>query len=275
MFNIIVIGAEDTEDYEFVKQKLIVALQAKAKSGEGITIFTTGDSFIDQFTQRYNIDKYFFQTDWKTYGKNALKYRNEKIGCGFIAAPDCKVTNLYVNVQIFIDNIISFYLCTPVLPQILHENTYFPRFPELGDAFFSYLAYAFTGQSHLVADFLQALFGLIDAEACADYLALPVLETLFEHLLQFLSHTLMVHMLVGAAVIATCHHIYHGVVFIFTKWGIDAHVMSACHDALRDFIFIYSGSCRDFLHARASLVLLFKLVDFLVHLVERTYLVQR
>jgi hypothetical protein len=79
MFNIIVIGAEDTEDYEFVKQKLIVALQAKAKSGEGITIFTTGDSFIDQFTQRYNIDKYFFQTDWKTYGKNALKYRNEKI----------------------------------------------------------------------------------------------------------------------------------------------------------------------------------------------------
>lgn len=71
----------------------------------------------------------------------------------------------------------------------------------------------------------------------------------------------MVHVLVGAAVIATCHHIYHGVVFIFTKWGIDAHVMSACHDALRDFIFIYSGSCRDFLHARASLVLLLKLVD--------------
>lgn len=79
MFNIIVIGAEDTGNYEFVKQKLITVLRSKAKSGEGITIFTTGDSFIDKFTERYKIDKCFFQTDWQTFGKNALKERNEKM----------------------------------------------------------------------------------------------------------------------------------------------------------------------------------------------------
>lgn len=79
MFNIIVIGAEDTDNYEFVREKLIIALREKAKNGDGITIFTVGDSFVDQFTQRYNIDVHFFPTDWKTYGKNALKIRNEKM----------------------------------------------------------------------------------------------------------------------------------------------------------------------------------------------------
>ena len=77
MFNVIIIGAEDTGNYEFFRQKAIYYLSNKAKSGEGITIYTTGDEFIDRFTDRYRIDKHFFKADWKTYGKDALKCRNE------------------------------------------------------------------------------------------------------------------------------------------------------------------------------------------------------
>lgn len=79
MFNIIVIGGEDSGNYEFFKSKMIYYLRNKAKSGEGITIFTTGDEYVDKFTKRYGIDVKFFVTDWKTYGKNALKERNEAI----------------------------------------------------------------------------------------------------------------------------------------------------------------------------------------------------
>ena len=61
---------------------------------------------------------------------------------------------------------------------------------------------------------------------------------------------------------------------MYSEWGIDAHVVSACHDALRNLVFIHSGSVRNLLNARASLVFLFELVDFLVHLVERPHLVQ-
>lgn len=77
MFNIIIIGAEDTENYEFFRQKAISLLSRQAKSGGGITIFTTGDEFVDRFTTRYKIDKKFFKADWKSHGKDALKYRNE------------------------------------------------------------------------------------------------------------------------------------------------------------------------------------------------------
>lgn len=79
MLNIIIIGAQDTENYEFVRQKLISVLKPVSERGEGITILTTGDEFIDKFTERYKIDKYFFPTEWGKYGKDALKYRNEKI----------------------------------------------------------------------------------------------------------------------------------------------------------------------------------------------------
>lgn len=79
MFNVIIIGGEDTRDYNYFKVKVAKILSSKAKSGEGITIFTIGDTFVDQFTERYGIAKRFFQTDFKSFGHDALKYRNEAI----------------------------------------------------------------------------------------------------------------------------------------------------------------------------------------------------
>lgn len=79
MFNVIVIGGEDCGCYEYFRSKMIYYLQNKAKSGEGITIFTTGDEFVNSFTKRYHIDVKIFVTNWKDYGKDALKHRNEEL----------------------------------------------------------------------------------------------------------------------------------------------------------------------------------------------------
>lgn len=79
MFNVAIIGGEDTGNYEFFKDKCIFFLKNKAKSGEGITIYTTGDSYIEKFCARYGIDTRTFYTKWKEYGKMALKTRNDEL----------------------------------------------------------------------------------------------------------------------------------------------------------------------------------------------------
>ena len=79
MFNVIIIGAEDTNNYNFFKEKTIKFLSRKAKSGEGITIYTTGDEYIDTFSKRFGIDERVFYTDWKSNGKDALKIRDNEI----------------------------------------------------------------------------------------------------------------------------------------------------------------------------------------------------
>ena len=79
MFNVGIIGAESFEDYNFCQEKCIKCLKKKADSGESITIFSTGDSFVDQFSKRFHINVKNFYTDWKTYGKMALKKRNYEL----------------------------------------------------------------------------------------------------------------------------------------------------------------------------------------------------
>lgn len=79
MFNVIIIGAEDTQNYNFFKTKTIKILSNKAKNHERIRILTTGDSYVEEFTKRYGIETIFFKTDWLSFGKEALKYRNEEI----------------------------------------------------------------------------------------------------------------------------------------------------------------------------------------------------
>lgn len=79
MFNVAIIGAESIEDYNFCEKKCINCLQNKARSGESITIFSTGDLFVDQFSKKYHINVQYFYTDWKNYGKYALKERNERL----------------------------------------------------------------------------------------------------------------------------------------------------------------------------------------------------
>lgn len=79
MFNVIIIGAKETDNYEFFKEKTIRLLKNKASSGEYITILTIGDDYVTKFAERYKITTQFFGTNWSSYGKEALKYRNESM----------------------------------------------------------------------------------------------------------------------------------------------------------------------------------------------------
>lgn len=78
MFNVVIIGGEDCGNYEFFKQKVIQLTKEKART-EGMTIYTTGDEYVKQLSQKYYIDTYFIECDWNTYGKDALKKRNERL----------------------------------------------------------------------------------------------------------------------------------------------------------------------------------------------------
>jgi hypothetical protein len=78
MFKVVIVGGEHTHDYARFKKKCIECLKNKAKEG-GIIIYTTGDRFVDAFSERYGIDTRFFPCDFKHYGKDALKYRAEAI----------------------------------------------------------------------------------------------------------------------------------------------------------------------------------------------------
>lgn len=79
MFNVIIIGGEDTLDYNFFQERCIYYLRKKAESGEGITIFTTGDDFVETFATRFHINTKTFRCDWKLNGSNAIKVRNDAI----------------------------------------------------------------------------------------------------------------------------------------------------------------------------------------------------
>jgi len=79
MFNVIIIGGEYTSDYDFFMERCIKLLRDKAKSGEGITIYTTGDEFVEKFASQFHIDMKKFNTNWELHGKDALKVRNGEI----------------------------------------------------------------------------------------------------------------------------------------------------------------------------------------------------
>ena len=74
MFKVVIVGGESTRDYEHFKKKCIECLRNKAKEG-GIMIYTTGDRFVDAFSEQYRIDTRFFPANFKKYGRDALKVR--------------------------------------------------------------------------------------------------------------------------------------------------------------------------------------------------------
>lgn len=79
MFNVAIIGGEEFGNYQTFQEKCINCLRNKAKSGEHIVIYTTGDEFVNSFARRFKIDVRTFYTDWKKYAKNAIKMRNEAL----------------------------------------------------------------------------------------------------------------------------------------------------------------------------------------------------
>ena len=79
MFNVAIIGAEGLNDYYYCQGKCINCLKRKSEEKEPITIFSTGDSFVDLFSTKFGINVKNFYTNWRDHGKNALKVRNEEI----------------------------------------------------------------------------------------------------------------------------------------------------------------------------------------------------
>ena len=77
MFKVIIIGGEDTNDYKFFAKKCIFYLKNKTK--EGITILSTGDTYVNAFAKACNIDVKTYNTEWGVYGNNALKMRAKKM----------------------------------------------------------------------------------------------------------------------------------------------------------------------------------------------------
>ena len=77
MFKVLIIGAEDMGDYEKFCKKTIYYLAKKKKSE--IMIYSLGDEFIDVFAKKNGVDTKFFPVNWKTYGRDALKERAERV----------------------------------------------------------------------------------------------------------------------------------------------------------------------------------------------------
>ncbi len=73
MFKVAIIGGETSGNYKMFATKCIYYL--KNKAGEGITILSLGDNYINAFAKATNIDVKEYFVDWGKFGKNALKIR--------------------------------------------------------------------------------------------------------------------------------------------------------------------------------------------------------
>lgn len=74
MFKVVIVGGEGTKDYPRFKKKCIECLRNKVKE-DRVMIYTTGDKYVEAFSERYGIDTRFFPCDFKKYGKDALLMR--------------------------------------------------------------------------------------------------------------------------------------------------------------------------------------------------------
>jgi hypothetical protein len=90
MFYVSIIGAGGAGTYENFKKTCVKFLRTKA--AEGITILATEEhEFITSFAKECHLNIKYYYTDWKAYGRNALKERNKQIvsdSCGMICFDD-------------------------------------------------------------------------------------------------------------------------------------------------------------------------------------------
>lgn len=76
MFNVAIIGSSSVETYDTFKERCIYLLRNKVN--EGLTIYATEETpNITRFSTEYRIPVQYFYTDWKAYGKKALRERNK------------------------------------------------------------------------------------------------------------------------------------------------------------------------------------------------------
>lgn len=78
MFNVAIIGSNSITSYKEFSDSCKYFLKSKIK--EGITIFATEETEnIKRFSAEYRLSIQYFYTNWKTFGKNALKERNKML----------------------------------------------------------------------------------------------------------------------------------------------------------------------------------------------------
>jgi hypothetical protein len=78
MFYVAIIGSEAAGTYERFKEKCIKILRTKAQ--EGITIVATEEHpYIEKFAKECRLNIQYFYTNWKAYGRDALKERNKQL----------------------------------------------------------------------------------------------------------------------------------------------------------------------------------------------------
>lgn len=78
MFKVAIVGGENMGNYPFFERKCVNCLKNKAKT-EGVTIYTTGDAFVTHFAEKCGLATRTFYTDWKRFGHDALKARNDEM----------------------------------------------------------------------------------------------------------------------------------------------------------------------------------------------------
>ena len=78
MFKVAIIGSSSVGSYKKFSDSCKYFLKDKIK--EGITIFATEETQnIKRFSSEYRLAVQYFYTDWKSFGKNALKERNKML----------------------------------------------------------------------------------------------------------------------------------------------------------------------------------------------------
>ena len=78
MFKVAIIGSDAAGSYERFKERCVYFLHTKAK--EGITILATEEhEYIKKFATECSLNVQYFFTDWRAYGKIALKERNKML----------------------------------------------------------------------------------------------------------------------------------------------------------------------------------------------------
>ena len=78
MFSVGIVGVDGAESYERFSERCIYFLRSRAS--EGILILATEEhEYIKRFAFEYRLNIQYFYTNWKAYGRDALKERNKEL----------------------------------------------------------------------------------------------------------------------------------------------------------------------------------------------------
>ena len=78
MFNVLILGGEETGNYDKFRNKCLNILQDQRRS-EIMIREIADDAYIDVFAQTFGLTVSFYPCEWAVYGKDALKKRTDEV----------------------------------------------------------------------------------------------------------------------------------------------------------------------------------------------------